>query len=274
MSKRGRGVAGDLQEDLKPTIKRQRSLREPRPGRNRSIILVEVLLFFRAIAFIGFKYICPCCGWRLRAFAMGGASLKSRPCGYCPRCRSKARHRRIWLFLTQQTNLLSQPMQMLEVSPAYSFARRWVRMPHLSFVGADLIVAPHVGLQMDLAAAPFASNSFDAILCVHVLEEIVDDGRAMQELFRVLKPGGWALVSMPTRMDRETYEDPTIEAPKERRRAFGEEAHVRIYGHDVIQRLEACGFRVQVDLATDIDPATRQRFGLRDDENIFYCTRP
>jgi SAM-dependent methyltransferase len=147
-------------------------------------------------------------------------------------------------------------------------------MRNLRFVGGDLFDRPHIRLRMDLLATPLRPNVFDAVICVHVLEEILDDRKAMQELFRVIKPGGWALISVPTQMDQETYEDPTITAPRERRRAFGEDAHVRIYGYDLVGRLEACGFDVQVDLASDIDPASKQKYGLRDDENIFFCRKP
>jgi SAM-dependent methyltransferase len=165
-------------------------------------------------------------------------------------------------------------MQFLEVSPHYSFSRRWIRTRNLSYLGAGLSGGAGVDLRMDLIAAPLRSETFDAILCVHVLEEIHDDIAAMQELFRLVRPGGWVLVSVPTRMDQETYEDPSISTPKGRRRAFGEEAHVRIYGRDVTERLEECGFRVEVDLATDVDPFTKERYGLRDDENIFLCSKP
>jgi predicted SAM-dependent methyltransferase len=228
----------------------------------------------RALFFVGRRYLCPCCGWRLRAFAAGGASLKTRASGYCPRCSSKARHRRIWQFLAEKTDLFSAPTWLLEVSPHYSFSRRWVKMKNLRFVGTDLAVRPHVAVRMDLTATPLRSATFDAILCVHVLEEITDDRTALEELFRMVKRGGWVLVSVPTRMHRETYEDPAITTPKERRRAFGEEAHVRIYGRDLVDRLQGCGFDVQIDLASDIDYAEMKEYGLRDDENIFLCRRP
>jgi SAM-dependent methyltransferase len=245
------------------------------PIRNRrESRLLEPLLVLRALFFVGNRHQCPCCGWRLRGFAAGGASLKTRASGYCPRCTSKARHRRIWRFLAEKTNLFSAPTALLEISPHYSFARRWVKMRNLRFVGTDLAVRPHVAVRMDLTATPLRSETFDAILCVHVLEEITDDRAALEELFRIVKHGGWVLVSVPTRMDRETYEDPAITTPKERRKAFGEEAHVRVYGRDLIERLQGCGFDVQINLASHIDRTARVEYGLRADENIFLCRRP
>jgi SAM-dependent methyltransferase len=246
----------------------------PRHVRQLPLRLLELLFFIRALPFLGARYRCPCCGWRLRAFAAGGASLKSRSSGYCPRCSSKARHRRIWRFLAERTDLFSAPTSLLEISPHYSFSRRWVKMRNLRYVGTDLSDRPHVAVRMDLAAAPLRSATFDAILCVHVLEEIPDDRTALEELCRIVKRGGWVLVSVPTRLDQDTYEDPAITTPKERRRAFGEEAHVRIYGRDLIDRLQGSGFDVEIDLASDIDPAAMKEYGLRDDENIFLCRRP
>jgi SAM-dependent methyltransferase len=237
------------------------------------LIFREFALFLRALPFVGTRYRCPCCRWRFRAFSAGGASLRTRVAGYCPRCGSKARHRRIWHFLTESERLLSAPMSLLEVSPHYSFSRRWVRMKHLRFVGTDLVERPYISVRMDLTAAPMRSATFDAILCVHVLEEIRDDRAAMDELFRLVKSGGWVLISVPTRLDQDTYEDPSITTRKERRRAFGEEAHVRIYGQDLVERLRRSGFDVHVDLASDLPDEVVTRHGLRDDENLFLCRR-
>ncbi len=236
--------------------------------------LLEIVLTLRSVFFLGTKYTCPCCGWHVRAFTDDGAIFRERSLSYCPRCNSKARHRRIWLFLEEKTNLFSERLRLFEVSPKYSFSRRFKAMPNLDYFGADLIRRPHISARMDLTAVPVRSDTFDAVICVHVLEEITDDRKAMSELYRVLKPGGWAVITVPTRMDQLTYEDPAITAPEERERAFGETAHVRIYGHDLVDRLEACGFRVQVDLAENVPQPTREKYGLRSDENIFFCIKP
>jgi SAM-dependent methyltransferase len=235
---------------------------------------IEAFLFLRALLFVGSRYTCPCCGWRLRAFTHGNMSLRTRHFGYCPRCNAKSRHRRDWLFLENFTDLFNDDLHLLHVSPKFSLSRRFVKMPNISYVGIDLHERPNTSIKADISGIPIRSATFDALLCIHVLEHVQDDLRAISELWRVLKPGGWAVVSVPIRLDQKTYEDPRITEPEERRRHFGEEQHVRIYGHDFLVRLEAAGFEVQLDLAEDVDPATNEKYGLLADENVFFCTKP
>jgi SAM-dependent methyltransferase len=107
-----------------------------------------------------------------------------------------------------------------------------------------------------------------------VLEHVEDDRAALAELCRVLRPGGWAIVTVPIRLDLLTYEDPAITAPAERARAFGERGHVRRYGRDFAERLKAAGFEVRLDRADAVPRALQARFGLRRDEHIFHCRKP
>ena len=142
-------------------------------------------------------------------------------------------------------------------------------------MGVDLKQAgPHVTTIGDIVDLPFANGSFDVIICIHVLEHIPNDAKAISELYRILRPGGWALISVPLLLDQPTREDPSITDPLERERLFGEPSHVRYYGTDMINRLSNAGFDVEQDLAAEITAERRSRFGLRDDENIFHCVRP
>jgi len=204
--------------------------------------------------------------------------MKIRPFGYCPRCNSKARQRRLWLFLEENTNLFADHLRLLHIAPNYCFSRRFLRMPNLEYIQGEYRdrlygTLRHQSPKMGLTALPFDSNSFDAIICQHVLEHIQPDREVMKELFRVLRPGGWAVISSPIRWDQETYEDPTIIDPDERQRAFGERIHVRIYGHDLKDRLEEAGFIVQVDFGKDVERVTREKYGLLEDEDLFHCTK-
>jgi predicted SAM-dependent methyltransferase len=236
--------------------------------------VMEAVFFLRGLLFMGTRYTCPCCGWHIRAFNDGNAFLKKRSLSYCPRCNSKSRHRRIWLFLQNKTNLFTDTLSLFEVSPKFSFARRFTQMSKIQYLGADIYLRPYISLKMDLAATALKAESFDAVLCIHVLEEIIEDRRAMDEIYRILKPEGWAVVSVPTQIDQPTYEDTSITNPKERKRAFGEPDHVRVYGFDLADRLKESGFHVELDLAEDIPQQTREKYGLRGDENIFYCRKP
>jgi SAM-dependent methyltransferase len=126
---------------------------------------------------------------------------------------------------------------------------------------------------MDITDIPLDDGSFDMIVCSHVLEHVPDDRKAMRELFRVLRPGGWAVLQSPLDPARpHTYEDWSITAPQERQRAFGQHDHVRIYGRDYGDRLEEAGFRVErVNHLARLGPAAAVRYGLPAQEDIYVC---
>ena len=93
---------------------------------------------------------------------------------------------------------------------------------------------------------PFEDNFFDFILCNHVLEHIVDDTKAMKELYRVLKRKGTAILQVPINVGRDrTFEDNNITTKKERIEKFGQYDHVREYGLDYYKKLESIGFSVE-----------------------------
>ena len=105
----------------------------------------------------------------------------------------------------------------------------------------------------------------------HVLEHILDDRVAMKELFRALKPGGWAILQVPVNA-KVTYEDPSI--VEHRERVFGQHDHVRVYGLDYYDRLRESGFVVHRDrFAKEMEVSLVQRFGLNISEEITFCTK-
>ena len=117
---------------------------------------------------------------------------------------------------------------------------------------------------------------FNAIICYHVLEHIEDDSKAMAELFRVLKPGGWAILQTPIDDEREeTFEDFSITSPKERKKIFGQEDHVRIYGKDYFKRLRKVGFDVTENtFIRKFNQSEIEKFVLDKNEKICFCLKP
>ena len=242
--------------------------------RIRSARLRELAGLGRGILFLGRRYRCPLCRWSFRAFAAGSRALARNHDGYCPRCNAKARHRRIWRFL-EEHGLPAPSSTALHIGPRWALVRRLRAVPQLMYVTLDIVPPQeYITVRGDVTRLPFADGRFDFVLAVHLLEHLDDDRAAIAELYRVLDAGGVAVVSVPIRLDQPTYEDPTITSPAERAQAFGEADHRRWYGLDLKDRLEEVGFRVDVDLATALDPAERRRYGLRDDEHLFIARRP
>ena len=217
---------------------------------------------------VGKSVTCPCCGHQLRRFV----SFSGRPT-LCPWCWSLPRHRLLYFYLQSHTNLFRDTLTVLHFAPD-ALAWRLRASPQLIYVSADL-EDPRAMKKIDITAIPFADQTIDAILCSHVLEHVPDDSKAMSELYRILKPGGWAILLVPINLDRATtFEDPSIVDPKERERLFGQYDHVRIYGRDYVTRLEQAGFTVRQDeYARTLDSSFIQQHGLNSNDTIFFCSR-
>lgn len=225
----------------------------------------------RAVPFIGITCFCPCCGWHLRKFLPHGVIL--RPDALCPRCNSLERHRLLWLYFKDRTNLFTDRLRLLHFAPEYIFERTFKSLDNLDYITADLY-SDSAMVKMDITDITYEDDSFDAILCSHVLEHVVDDRKAMREMLRVLRPGGWAIIMVPT-FGEATFEDPSIVTPEDRERSFGQWDHVRIYGADVRDRLEGAGFDVKVDgYVRELGRSKIRRYGLLENHDIYFCTKP
>jgi predicted SAM-dependent methyltransferase len=218
------------------------------------------------VRYYGRRYTCVCCGAMLRDF--NGQD--------CPRCNSRLRHRVIFKYLLDHSDLINgnHEIRMLHFAPEYFFQKYFRKFKHIEYYDADLHSST-ANYKVDITSIPFKAEYFDSILCVHVLEHIPDDRLAMRELYRVLKPGGWAILQSPVDTKRQTtYEDDSIISPEERLKIFGDIDHKRVYGLDYKDRLQEAGFEVTVDpYVSDLSDEMIMKFGLRR-ENIYFCRKP
>ncbi|KXK31329.1 MAG: type 11 methyltransferase [Bacteroidetes bacterium OLB12] len=131
---------------------------------------------------------------------------------------------------------------MLHVAPEVCFMKRFEKQHGARYITTD-IESPLAKVKADIHQLPFADNTFDAVLCNHVLEHVADDIQAMREIKRVLKPGGWAILQVPffSPVPETTFEDNTITDKREREKIFGQDDHVRKYGQDYASRINASG---------------------------------
>ncbi len=237
------------------------------------LMIVFHLRSLWSLWYVGNRLICPCCNGHFRNFITFG--VKPRPNAQCPRCGSLERHRLLWLYLRDKTNFFKDSLKVLDIAPMYFFQQKCKTLSNLNYISAD-ISSPIAMTKMDITNINLPDNQFDCIICYHVLEHIPDDKKAMKQLFRMLKPGGWAILESPVDPHRdETFEDPNVVSPKERERIFGHKDHVRIYAQDYKSRLEMAGFTVELDnYSTELGDNIIKKYGLMKDEIIYFCSKP
>lgn len=247
-----------------------------------SSIKTKVKLFLHK----GNKYTCPFCNFASKDLSEIGLDLpvlKDKQVvgggirkGGCYKCGSSDRERLIYIYLKEKINLfnLGKDKSILHIAPEKNLSNLLLKAGIKNYVCGDLFTegykyANHVQ-NINILTIPFPDNTFDFIICNHVLEHIPTDIKAMKELNRVLKIGGKAILQVPiSKNSLQTFEDFSITEPKEREKVFGQFDHVRIYGQDYIQRLEESGFKVsRVNISTEF-----KLFGLNKDEDIFVCEK-
>ncbi|MEQ5792592.1 methyltransferase domain-containing protein [Muricauda sp. NFXS6] len=191
-----------------------------------------------------------------------------------PSTLSLERHRLLWLYLKNETDFFSKSLKLLHFAPEQAFYNRFKKLDHLEYTTTDLN-SPLADVKADICNLPFQDNSFDVILCNHVLEHIPNDTKAMQELYRVMKPGGWGIFQIPQDLKREkTFEDDTITDKKERARIFGQYDHVRIYGRDYFDKLRGIGFTVEeVDYTYTLPKEEVEKYRLAKGEIIPFVSK-
>ncbi len=212
----------------------------------------------------------------------GKSYRKFLPYGYAqmrenvlsPGTLSLERHRLLWLYLKNETSVFKDSLKVLHFAPEQAFYKRFRKIKNWDYTTTDLN-SPIADVKADICNLPFQENEFDLIICNHVLEHIPDDTKAMQELYRILKPDGMAILQVPYEADRETtFEDDSITDPKERTRILGQYYHVRVYGMDYFEKLASIGFKVKaVDYTKKLTETAIEKYRLPKGEFIPVCKK-
>lgn len=189
-----------------------------------------------------------------------------------PSTLSLERHRLLWLYLQNETDFFTVPKKVLHFAPEQAFYKLFRNQKNLDYTTTDLL-SPLADVKADICNLPFADNTYDVILCNHVLEHIPDDSQAMRELYRVLKPGGMGIFQIPQDLNRAvTFADDSITDPKQRAAIFGQYDHVRVYGRDYFDKLRSIGFEVaEVDYTQKLSADLVERYCLAPGEIIPVC---
>ena len=187
----------------------------------------------------------------------------------CPGTLSLERHRLLWLYLEKETNFLNSNLKVLHVAPEQVFYKKFKKLKNWEYFTFDLN-SPIADIKGDLTSTNFKDESFDLIICNHVLEHIEDDKSALNEIYRILKYNGISILQVPMNVKRKnTFEDSSIKSKNQREKYFGQYDHVREYGLDFKDRVEQAGFEVEmINYSTKISQDLVIKYGLMKDDLI------
>lgn len=238
--------------------------------------ILSCIYFFSSKFYKGNEVYCPYCKNTFSRFLPHAVSSVyegfHREFAKCPLCGSIERYRLLYHYLENKTDFFIKNSYVLEVGPSYQFQKMCLSLPNIKYTSIDLFsdLAEH---KMDLMDLKFEDNSFDFIICYHVLEHVDDDIKAMNEIYRVLKHGGLAILQVPIADIPKTLEDRSLPF-KEREVLYRGSDHLRLYGQDYKDRLGSIGFKVKVDdYVKHLDEEVVKRYGLDVDEDLYVCTK-
>ena len=234
-----------------------------------SFILQPILsLFLR-----GNKFTDPIDGKSFSTFLPYGYN-NLRKNALSPSTFSLERHRLLWLYLKNETDFYSRKIKLLHFAPEQAFYKRFKKLSNIDYDTIDLD-SPIAKIKADICDLPIKDNTYDFILCNHVLEHVLEDKKAINELYRVLKKDGVGIFQVPIDMKRKkTFQDNSITDKKERNKIFGQYDHVRVYGVDYFIKLKNAGFKVEeIDYTRSLSNAEIQRYSIAKGEIIPVCTK-
>jgi SAM-dependent methyltransferase len=230
-----------------------------------------VFKLFAPLLYKGNKVECPVCEKSFSKFLSYGSEVAHRENVLCPFDLTLERHRLMWLYLKDESNFFTAPkLDVLHIAPEQCFIHKFKKQANLNYLTGDL-ESPIADIHFDLHSIPLEDNRFDVLFCNHVMEHVNDPLQCMREIYRVMKPGGWAIMQVPQDMNRETtYEDASIITPEDREKHFWQKDHVRLFGRDYPQWLEKAGFKVEeFELKKHYDASKIERFRLMKDEVLY-----
>jgi len=190
----------------------------------------------------------------------------------CPKCHSLERHRAQWLWLKNNIDWKKE-LKVFHVAPEGCFSIIFKNSPDIEYFQCDLNPRSDDVVKMDITEIKTDDNYFDLVICNHVLEHIDDDRKAIDELYRITKPEGITLISVPVYAEK-TFEDKTITTPEERLRVYKQSDHVRLCGSDYIEKLSDSNIKISaINYEKDYSKFKKRLYGLDAEKNfvdIFY----
>lgn len=228
------------------------------------------LRLIRKLRWGGNKFYCPLCEAGFSSFWPSGRPVRHN--ARCPVCGSLERHRLLWvaLRLLWERGTLKPEGRLLHVAPEPCIREHLAE--RYDYVSMDMHAASTM-VRTDITSMCFPDQCFDAVICNHVLEHVPEDRKALAELFRVLRHGGWASIQVPMEKGS-TREDPAVVAPADRERLYGQGDHVRQYGDDFRDRLREAGFElIELEKAELLDAHALEKLSVSTENSVILVKK-
>jgi SAM-dependent methyltransferase len=243
--------------------------------------------FWPLVKNIGVTYECPICGYHGKNYAVRGRDLSDTQTGEvygmglrrdeCPLCHTTARHRLLFLYLRDSMGLFkTKGKSVLHIAPERII--KWKLKKFTKYQAGDSFCKGYSYdsdvMPLDIMNLPFEEAKYDIIICLHVLEHVWDDIKAMTELYRVLRHGGVAFIQAPVSPNMETTREIDKNAPPQASedelfRQFGQRNHYRLYAmSDYVNRLSKAGFDVELYRPTE---DVIEKYNLYNEQYLFVC---
>lgn len=191
----------------------------------------------------------------------------------CPYCGASDRHRWLYYVLQKKLDISRVSGRVLHLAPESLIQKYIEQNEKIDYYTGDIVPrkAMHV---TDITDMQYKDNTFDYVICNHVMEHIADEEKAVSEIKRVLKPTGKWIFSFPICTDMKTYEDKAIISPEQRLKEYGQEDHVRLYGFDFAERYEKYGLKLHIySPKNEMDDAQIDQFGFIKDDIIIIANK-
>lgn len=248
-------AAGDIDEIREVTDMVSRSGREDIGLFDMKSFVEDNLVRNDQGSVTGEKY-CMICGGNIEEFEPAGMKQELfkkhhiigggyRSGCICPQCGCNDRERWIYYVLSRHTDIPEMEGRILHFAPEKSISKFMRTNGKIDYYTGDLAYsrAMHV---TDITDIQYKDETFDYVICNHVMEHIPDEAKAVSEIKRVMKKNGKWIFSFPVCTDMDTFENPRITSPEDRLKYYGQEDHVRLYGRDFKERFEGYGLKLRV----------------------------
>ena len=196
----------------------------------------------------------------------------------CVHCHSNDRLRHLYMYFDKLGLWSVIPgSRILHFAPEANLRAAITKLNPIEYILADFYPLDERIRKIDITAIPFEDSTFDLLICNHVLEHVKDYVKALDEIFRILKPGGTGILQTPySRLLKRNFEDENINTDELRLYFYAQKDHVRIFGEEqFLAGLKNAGFELNILKNNDIfSPEETFRFGVNEKEDLIMVRKP